>query len=213
MKNIVLPIMAGNNVVLQPKTLQRWTSAIWTVKQAQDKFLTAYQATLDDAIPNWKGSWRSDPNFPSRLVEVEGFMQALCRQNGMPLTSFTRYRKAARAATLGDMPFNMAATFSVRELQRIKQGKATAQEIRQQRRLRNAASVVAKSAAVLPLPTEIDCPAEYISGIRDRLTQYLDDAHGSLDDVSYRALVAEMRQCLTVDSDHGEPATTTVEPS
>jgi len=196
MKNIVMPIMASSTVTLGNKTIQLWKNAIWTVKQAQDKFLAAYQATVTDAIPDWKTTWRTDPNFPCRLVGVEEFISALCRQNGMPLTTFNRYRKAARAATLGDVSFNLGANFSIRELQQIKQGQKTIQGIRKERRVRAAENIITKTAAVLPLPGENENAGQYIEDIRERLARYLSDTQGCLDDEAYLKLLVELRRCL-----------------
>jgi len=196
MKNIVMPVIASSNITLRNNTIQLWKSAIWTVKQAQDKFLAAYQATVTDAIPNWKTTWRNDPNFPCRLIEVEDFISALCRQNGMPLTTFNRYQKAARAATLGDVSFNLGANFSIRELQQVKQGLKTIQGIRKERRIKAAENVITKTAAVLPLPSENENTGEYIEGIRERLARYLADTQGVLDDETYRKLLAEISRCL-----------------
>jgi hypothetical protein len=195
--------MVASNIVLAKKTLELWQAAIWTVKQAQKKFLAAYEATLDDVMPSWKDSWQTDPLFPAKLVEAEDYIKAICRQNGMSLTTFNRYRRAARASVLGDVPFSMANNFSLRQIRQIKQGETTAAKLKRQRRISAAENLVARSAAVLPLPTDQENPVDYIESIGGRFADYLRTIKAQLGEAAFTALTLEIKRRLALnDLDH-----------
>jgi hypothetical protein len=199
-ESISLPVMVANNVTLAKATLHLWHNAIFTVKEAQEKFLTAYRASVNDAIPGWEATWQTDPYFPKKLTEVEDFIKALCQQNGMNLTTFTRYRRAARATILCNIPFSMGNTFSLVDIHRIKKGETSAQAISRYRRQKTAETVLAKYATVLPLPTDGQNSADYIESIGHRLTSYFAAIQQQLGEEVVKELAKTLRRIPVMTS-------------
>lgn len=197
-KTIILPVMVANKITLGKKTVQMWRNAIFTVKKAQEQFLAAYECTLNDAIPGWRETWHTDPHFPVRLAEVEEYMRAICRQNGMQQTTFTRYRRAARASMLGGVPFSLANSFSIQQIRQIKDGQTDATTLKRSKWLRAAESVVSKQAAVLPLPSEDENPVDYIECIGGRFAEYLRSIKEPLGEAAFVALTLEIQRCLAL---------------
>ncbi len=203
-KTIILPVMVANKITLAKKTVQMWTNAIFTVKKAQEQFLAAYECTLNDAIPGWRDTWHTDPHFPLMLAEVEEYMKALCRQNGMQETTFTRYRRAARASMLAGVPFSLANSFSIQHIRQIKDGQADATLLKRSKRMKAAENFVSKHAAVLPLPTENENPTDYIESIGGRFAEYLRSIKEPLGQSAFKALTLEIQRCLALGGLPGE---------
>jgi hypothetical protein len=183
----------ANAVVLSKRTVNLWRVAIGSVEEAKKKFLAAYRATLDDAMPGWKTTWQANPQFPKTLMEAEDYMKMLCLENGMERTTFSRYRKAARTSLLMDMPFKLGLEFSIEQLRTMKRSgnpNLEAKKIRQERIVKRAETVLARTAAtVLPLPEKGENPLEYIEGISGRLAEYLHAAGEHLDKKTYTKLI------------------------
>jgi hypothetical protein len=187
-----LPVMKASSVTLKKSTLQLWRGAIHSITEAQDKFLAAYRATLNETIPGWEKNWRNSPHFVSRLIEVEDYMKALCRENGMELTAFNRYRKGARATLLMDVPFKLGANFTLEELRHLKRSGNPVREakrMRQARKVKQAEAVLSQIATVLPLPEKGENPLDYVEGISGRLAEYLFAAREKLSAEAYGKLI------------------------
>ena len=89
--------------------MKLWEEAVWTVKEAQDKFIKAYRATLTEvAGKDWQQTWRTNPQFPRLLKDVEEEIKDICRKHGMKVTTFHRYRNAARKTVLLGVPFDLS---------------------------------------------------------------------------------------------------------
>lgn len=82
--------------VLNSKTVEKWSKATWSVKDAQEKFVEAYRATLDDQMPGWQDNWKTDAAFDKNLTAVEKIMREICIANNMTAHSFNYYKHAAR---------------------------------------------------------------------------------------------------------------------
>ena len=108
--SFIVPAIVATKLTLSVKVQQLWRDAVWTVKQGQEKFLGAYEATIDEHIPGWRDNWKTDPHFPSRLAVIEAQIKDICRANGMPVPTFNRYRTAARKSLLMGVPFKFASS-------------------------------------------------------------------------------------------------------
>jgi hypothetical protein len=53
-----VPAITTSKITLSAETAKLWKAAIWTVRQAGEKFLEAYKATLKEQIPHWKKDWQ-----------------------------------------------------------------------------------------------------------------------------------------------------------
>jgi hypothetical protein len=189
---LMIPVAKASAIVLSKRTVNLWRGAIFSVEEAKKKFLAAYRATLDDAIPGWKTTWQTNPQFPKALMETEDYMKAICQENGMEAMTFNRYRKAARITLLLDMPFKLGSQFTIQELRHVKESgdpKREARKIINARHARRAEAVLSKTATVLPLPEKGDNPLEYIEGISGRLAEYLHAAGEYLDKKTYTKLL------------------------
>ncbi len=186
------PVMKASSISLKKSTRQLWRGAIQSVTEAQEKFLAAYRATLNETIPGWEKNWRNNPHLVRTLIEVEDYMKALCRENGMELTAFNRYRKGARAAVFMDVPFKLGANFTLEELRALKRSGnpvREAQKMRHARKIRQAEAVISEIATVLPLPEKNENPMDYIEGIGGRLAEYLFAAREMLSAEAYGKLI------------------------
>jgi hypothetical protein len=190
-----IPAIVVQKVKLSEAIKEAWKSAVWTVKQGQDKFLGAYAATVDEQIPGWRETWKNDPGFPNKLAEIEDYIKAICRTNRMPLTTFNRYRTAARKALLMGTPFKFAPqNFTVAEARAIAEGgDEVAKVIRAQKNLRHASTVVAKHATVLPHPEDGENPQDYLDIVSSRLTEHFRLVRETLGEETYQRLVENLR--------------------
>ena len=113
----------------------------------------------------------------------------------MALTVFNRYRSAARKHLLMEVPFNLAATnFTIQELREIKDGgEERAKEMRQEKNVKHAATVVAKHATILPLPDGFDNEEDYLDVVKARLLEHLDLAKEKLGADAFQRLIQELR--------------------
>ena len=172
--SFVVPAARGKKETVSQDVLHLWRAAVFTIKQAQKKFVEAYKATLTDLSPGWQAKWQTEPRFDARLGEVEDYIKTLCLENGMELTVFNRYRSAARKHLLMDVPFKFAATnFTIDELKQIKEGgEDEAKALRKEKNVRHAATVVAKHATILPLPDSLDNQDDYLEMLKARLSQH-----------------------------------------
>jgi hypothetical protein len=180
--NFDIPAIVRSKINISAKVQAAWKSAVWTVKQGQDKFLAAYKATIDEQIPEWETTWKTDPHFPARLSEIEDYIKAICRSNKMPLTTFNRYRQGARKSLLMGTPFRFATqNFTVDEARQIAEGGAeVAKEIRHQKNVRHAATVIAKHATLLPIPNTDDNKEDYLEAATKALAAHLDKVRQTL---------------------------------
>lgn len=189
--NFIVPAMISKKEILSTKCLALWKAAVYTVKQAQQKFIDAYKQTLHESCPEWETRWQTDPLFQTRLAEVEDNMKDVCRANGMDLTVFNRYRTAARKHVLMKVPFKMASTnFTISELREIKEDPEKAKELRHQKNVKHAAKQVAKHATIIPLPDAFDNDEDYLAAVQSRLTEHLSVAKSKLGPEAYKKLIA-----------------------
>lgn len=174
-KEFEIPAIVRQKIKISAKVQSAWKSAVWTVKQGQEKFLMAYKATIDEQIPDWKDRWKNDPGFAQQLAEVEEYISQICRSNGMGLTTFNRYRTAARKALLTGTPFKFAAqNFTIAEAKAISEGgEEVARQIRREKNLNHAASMVAKHATILPIPEPGANPQDYLDIVSRRLADHM----------------------------------------
>jgi len=170
-----IPAIVQEKIRFSAAVQAAWKSAVWTVKQGQQKFLAAYRATIDEAIPNWQETWQTDPHFGKSLGEIEEHMKAICRSNGMGLTTWNRYRQAARKALLMGTPFHLAAqNFTVDEARQIAEGgQEVAKTLRHEKNLRHAATIVQNHATILPIPKPEDNVEDYLDWLSKNLKEHL----------------------------------------
>jgi len=178
MKEIIIPAMVAARYALSQEVRKLWTQAVWSIKQGQKRFFRAYKTTIDQQIPGWKDTWKTDPTFNSKLLDLEDALKAICLQNGMPRTTFKRYRQGARQTLLLGVPFMIVTSheFTIEEARTIAQSddpEQTTKEIRANKRFKSAVKQLRQTATVLPLPEGHEDPAEYIKDMRDRLDEHL----------------------------------------
>jgi len=167
-------IVAAKNTV-SAETVALWKKAVWTVRLGQKRFLEAYQATLVDFCPDWKSKWKTDGNFHNLIKDAEDTMKLLCGQNGMGLTTFNRYRNAARKSLFIGVDFKLAAqNFTISEIKAIAEsGEEVAKSLRKEKQVRHAAQVLSPHATVLPFPDEKEHPEDYLNSVKTKLTEYI----------------------------------------
>jgi hypothetical protein len=173
--NFEIPALVALKMTMSASLQKMWKNAVWTVKQGQDKFLRAYTATIDEQIPEWRERWKADPDFPAKLTEIEEYIKAICRRNGMPATTFNRYRTAARKALLMGTPFRFAAqNFTVAEARAIAEGgEGVAKRLRAGKNLHHATTVVSRHATIIPVPEDGVNPEDYLEMVSGRLSECL----------------------------------------
>ena len=181
------PAIIAPAVMLSAKTQELWLIATKKIKTASEAFVTAYKATLIDLIPNWEATWRKDPTFNARLVEIEQIMRSQCLRAGMPAATFNKYVSSARRAVLLKVPFRLAAIATVAVAKAIANLPPEAQQaFAQRKRAEQALNVLVRSpadvteallkriplpedATVIPLPTDKDEPQEYFKLLLEKL--------------------------------------------
>jgi hypothetical protein len=180
---------------ISPELQKLWRTAVFTIKQSQEKFLEAYRKTLDHYCPNWSGTWRNDPHFPRALGDIEKTIWAMCKDNGMNLTTYNRFRGAARKSLLMGVPFNIAAgNFSIQELAEIKAGgNEVAKQMRRQKGVKRALSLLGQSATVIPgEPASGEHPEDYLQSVKQALTVSLAKVKEICGEKAARQLLAEL---------------------
>ncbi len=172
--NMNPPAIVAPAFVLSAKTQSLIDSAVKKVEKGGEAFLTAYKATLKEAIPSWEQLRQINPDkFADKLMEVEDLLKDQCLRRGMSVATFGRYRTAARKATLLKLPFRLAAATTRAEAKAIAANPALANTVFKKRRHRQAIALLADEATVLPFPTEKDDPEEYFKLMHQRLDAHL----------------------------------------
>lgn len=175
MRDLLIPSAVKSAITISADTQKMWKGVVWSVKQAQDRFIEAYKATLTELIPGWEKTWKENPHFSKSLGDIESYISQLCRTNGMPLTVFNKYRGAARKSVLLKVPFTFAASnFTIPELKEIATGGVgTAKVIRKEKNLHHAATQVSHHATILPLPSDDVHVDDYLATVKSRMQDHL----------------------------------------
>lgn len=118
--NEINPVVSqAQAVVFSAKLMKDWQEAVFTVKDGQDKFLKCYKRSFTERLgKGWEEKWKTDLHFPDALAEIEAHIKAVCLTAGMKLTTFNRYRNAARKAVLLNVPFSMGTNLTSRKPRR-----------------------------------------------------------------------------------------------
>lgn len=202
--------------VLSQKAIQLWEEAVWTVKEAQEKFIKAYRATLTEvAGKDWHQTWRTNPHFASLLADVESEIREICcGKHKMKLTTFNRYRNAARKTVLLGVPFDLSKRLTLGQIQAIevqtkdvsgedkeKSVREIVKEICKQRHIDSAAAVVSKVATVLPLPAEEEPSEDYLAVLKAKLQSHLELVKERFGDAVVVQICSEVVQLVTAPGD------------
>ena len=181
------PVHVAQVKVLSQQTIKLWEEAVWTVKEAQEKFIKAYRATLAEvAGKDWAQTWRTNPHFAHLLNEVEEGIKEICRKHGMTLKTFNRYRNAARKTVLLGVPFDLSKKLSLEQLAVVQTAskelkgeekertiKKVVEQFNKQKQINSAAAVVSKVTTVLPLPDAGEHADDYLEGLSTKLQAHL----------------------------------------
>lgn len=185
----IIPAIVSQRLILRKETLAKWQIAISAVREGQKAFVKAYTATLDDLLPNWRESWKTDPMFAETVADVESAMKEFCLANGMSLTVFNRYKTATRKAVFLDSPFAFGSGYSIRDIQRVRRGEVTVAEVKAQKAFHDASNVVAKTCTILPHPDAEMHEDDYIELCTTRLTEHLGVVRARLGEKAFKRLV------------------------
>jgi len=173
------PAIVATKYTISEQSRELWRKAIWTIKQAQKRFVRAYDSTLRDTLgDDYKNKWKKDSHFMDTISEIEKDIQKLCREAGMSLTTFNRYRSAARKCVLLDVPFSMAGHLSLKEIRECAgipgdDLQAAQHAIREKKIAQWNINRAAKVATVLPLPEKSQHPDTYLQELTPKIIEHL----------------------------------------